>query len=82
MGTDLREVPLAEAPLLIVLEGFVWQQHPQHRGHVLDEPWGEAVKMGKVPEALKRFEEDHPTKRRHRGLRGRWMNARSSGVGV
>jgi len=70
VGTDLRDVPLAEAPLLIVLEGLMWQQHPQHRGQVMDEPWGEAVKMGKVPEALKRFEEDHPTKRRHRGLRG------------
>ena len=70
VGTDLRDVPLAEAPLLIVLEGLMWQQPPQHRGQMMNEPWGQDVKMGKVPEALKRFEEDYPAKRCHGGLRG------------
>jgi len=69
VGRDLRDVPLAEPALLIVLEGLVGQQHPQHRGQVLDEPWRQAVKMGKGPEALKRFEEHDTTKRRHRRLR-------------
>src|SRR5215813_13490914 len=36
---------------------------------MLDKAWGQAIKMGEVPQPLKSFEEYHPTKRRHGRLR-------------
>jgi hypothetical protein len=36
---------------------------------MMDEAWGQAIKMREVPQALKGFEKHHTSKRCHRRLR-------------
>jgi len=55
VSANVGHVGFSKPPLLVPLQGIVWEQHAQSSGKMLDQAWRQAMKSRKVAEALERF---------------------------